>query len=426
MKRNSGLQHRPEPSHPGPRHVPRPGRRTAQSVPAFLLVFPTLAPDVPARVRSDLSLDHRRVRRRGRCHQSQLGPPLLGLRPRRRPVAPAGVPQPDPGRRPEPAVRARLRPGCELTGPVPRRVDAAAGRAVVPAQTTAAGWFDASPYSARFDPAFAGTETGFNHAGAPNAVPGPLEITPHGSVHVFVGGPDGKMSDFNQAAADPIFWLHHANLDRLWEVWRSTTGVGLDPTGSRFVDRSFEFWTPPARASSRPAVASSIWRIWATATPAPRSSPLRGQEETCPPGPRPTAAPRAPSAATGRRGRYAGAAHRGHHRGQLPHRRADHPGGRAVPGVGGTHPRRPIAQRRVGRLPAAHQWRTRTGRHPAVVRTARITATGRRTRTSATSSTSPRWCSASTPRTVGTPDSSARRWLRSTRSPRTRHPNPRW
>lgn len=113
--------------------------------------------------------------------------------------------------------------------------------ALVPEQTSAAGWFFAAPYSGPFDPAFGGTETGFNHAGAPNAIPGPLEITPHGSVHVFVGGPRGKMSDFNQAAGDPIFWLHHANLDRLWEVWRRSTGLGLDPTANRFVDRSFEF-----------------------------------------------------------------------------------------------------------------------------------------------------------------------------------------
>ena len=112
---------------------------------------------------------------------------------------------------------------------------------LVAAQTTAAGWFFANPYSSPFDPAFGGTETGFNHGGAPNAIPGPLEITPHGSVHVFIGGPLGKMSDFNQAAGDAIFWLHHANLDRLWEVWRRSTGLGLDPTGSRFVDRSFEF-----------------------------------------------------------------------------------------------------------------------------------------------------------------------------------------
>lgn len=110
-----------------------------------------------------------------------------------------------------------------------------------PEQTTAARWFAATPYSSPFDPAFGGSETGFNHAGAPGAIPGPMEITPHGSVHVFVGGRFGRMSDFDQAAGDPVFWLHHANIDRLWEVWRTSTGLGLDPSESRFVDRSFEF-----------------------------------------------------------------------------------------------------------------------------------------------------------------------------------------
>lgn len=112
---------------------------------------------------------------------------------------------------------------------------------LAPEQTTAQGWFSSSPYSNPFDPAFAGTETGFNHASAPNAVPGPLEITPHGSVHVFVGGRFGKMSDFDKAAGDPIFWLHHANLDRLWEVWRGSTGLGLDPRSSRFANQTFDF-----------------------------------------------------------------------------------------------------------------------------------------------------------------------------------------
>ena len=27
------------------------------------------------------------------------------------------------------------------------------------------------------------------------------------------------MTDPAKAALDPIFWLHHANIDRLWEVW---------------------------------------------------------------------------------------------------------------------------------------------------------------------------------------------------------------
>ncbi len=38
----------------------------------------------------------------------------------------------------------------------------------------------------------------------------------HGSVHVWVGG---LMSDPATAAADPIFWMHHCNLDRLWWQW---------------------------------------------------------------------------------------------------------------------------------------------------------------------------------------------------------------
>jgi tyrosinase len=69
---------------------------------------------------------------------------------------------------------------------------------------------------------FAGGRTGFSHAGEdPGSSMGPLEGTPHGAVHVDVGG---LMGAFNTAALDPIFWLHHANIDRLWEVWRGMPG----------------------------------------------------------------------------------------------------------------------------------------------------------------------------------------------------------
>jgi tyrosinase len=45
---------------------------------------------------------------------------------------------------------------------------------------------------------------------------GQLEFTVHNRVHGRIGGLMGN-PDF--AALDPIFWLHHANIDRLWEVW---------------------------------------------------------------------------------------------------------------------------------------------------------------------------------------------------------------
>lgn len=54
----------------------------------------------------------------------------------------------------------------------------------------------------------------------------------HGMVHVWVGG---SMSSIPTAPADPIFWMHHANTDRLWWNWyNSPAGSGKNPslTGS--------------------------------------------------------------------------------------------------------------------------------------------------------------------------------------------------
>ena len=44
-----------------------------------------------------------------------------------------------------------------------------------------------------------------------------IEGTPHGAIHNAVGVDMGQLS---KAAYDPIFFAHHANIDRLWEVWR--------------------------------------------------------------------------------------------------------------------------------------------------------------------------------------------------------------
>jgi len=36
-------------------------------------------------------------------------------------------------------------------------------------------------------------------------------------VHVWVGG---HMGDIPFAAFDPIFWAHHAMIDRVWRMWQ--------------------------------------------------------------------------------------------------------------------------------------------------------------------------------------------------------------
>lgn len=44
-----------------------------------------------------------------------------------------------------------------------------------------------------------------------------LERTPHDNVHVWIGG---NMQTF-MSPLDPIFWLHHCNIDRLWAEWNA-------------------------------------------------------------------------------------------------------------------------------------------------------------------------------------------------------------
>lgn len=52
----------------------------------------------------------------------------------------------------------------------------------------------------------------------------------HDQVHVWVGGRRGTMSFLDRAPADPIFWMHHANIDRLWWQWHtSPQGRGQNP-----------------------------------------------------------------------------------------------------------------------------------------------------------------------------------------------------
>ena len=74
-------------------------------------------------------------------------------------------------------------------------------------------------------PGFGGPQTGFSHSGNTS---GNLESNPHNLVHVDIGGnsPDGQiwglMSDPGLAGLDPIFYLHHCNIDRMWAVWNDT------------------------------------------------------------------------------------------------------------------------------------------------------------------------------------------------------------
>lgn len=67
-----------------------------------------------------------------------------------------------------------------------------------------------------------------------------LQGTPHGAVHVAVGG---WMSSVPTAAQDPIFYLHHCNMDRLWNLWLAQGGGRTDPlSDATWKTTSFTFF----------------------------------------------------------------------------------------------------------------------------------------------------------------------------------------
>jgi tyrosinase len=78
---------------------------------------------------------------------------------------------------------------------------------------------------------------GWNHPSA--------DVEMHNRVHVWIGGSMVQMTSPN----DPVFWLAHANLDRLWAEWEAIHGHeyperGPDP-GHRLYDRLVPFSIRP-------------------------------------------------------------------------------------------------------------------------------------------------------------------------------------
>lgn len=61
-------------------------------------------------------------------------------------------------------------------------------------------------------------ERGFGGYSRSSDLASSIEGVPHGALHIMIGQ---DMSQLARAAYDPIFFAHHANIDRLWEVWRT-------------------------------------------------------------------------------------------------------------------------------------------------------------------------------------------------------------
>jgi hypothetical protein len=70
-----------------------------------------------------------------------------------------------------------------------------------------------------------------------------LEGTPHAAVHIAFGSTGGWMGSVATAAQDPIFYLHHCNIDRLWNAWLAQGGGRSDPlTDTTWRTKKFLFF----------------------------------------------------------------------------------------------------------------------------------------------------------------------------------------
>jgi tyrosinase len=155
-------------------------------------------------------------------------------------------------------LRVRLlndsRDGRLYIGP-PRNVwrDAGRGVATLPTKQDEAaavldGLYDGIPWNERAD-SFRNKVEGFQDPLEPvTARRGPWM---HNRVHVWIGGEMAPGTSPN----DPVFWLNHCNVDRIWEGWMTVRGrtylppAGQGPVGQRANDPLFSIVWPSMRAS---------------------------------------------------------------------------------------------------------------------------------------------------------------------------------
>ncbi|NP_001312700.1 polyphenol oxidase E, chloroplastic-like [Nicotiana tabacum] len=79
---------------------------------------------------------------------------------------------------------------------------------------------------------------------------GTIENIPHTPAHIWVGSrPDENnvkhgedMGNFYSAGLDPLFYSHHANVDRMWSEWKALGGKRRDLTHKDWLNSEFFFY----------------------------------------------------------------------------------------------------------------------------------------------------------------------------------------
>lgn len=72
-----------------------------------------------------------------------------------------------------------------------------------------------------------------------------LDSKPHGQIHNGVGD-IRNMGAVPWAARDPVFWVHHSQVDRIWASWNAAGGQ--NPTDPSFLSMQYTFARPDGTA----------------------------------------------------------------------------------------------------------------------------------------------------------------------------------
>lgn len=109
---------------------------------------------------------------------------------------------------------------------------------------------------------------------------GAIENGVHGAVHIWTGDPSMKtaaqdMGVLATAAQDPVFFTHHCNIDRLWDVWINSSTKHQNPSSSSWLTHRWNFYDENSQWTSI-AVADIIspQKLGYTYQPLSMASPL--------------------------------------------------------------------------------------------------------------------------------------------------------
>lgn len=117
-----------------------------------------------------------------------------------------------------------------------------AGAALPPADVSYAAGFSLTDFTTTNAgvPTFGGrTVSAPMHFPVPSPGSGRIEQSPHNNVHNDISGDMAS----GESPRDPVFWLHHSNIDRLWKRWIALGNERSNPTGDSFwMSHVFDFF----------------------------------------------------------------------------------------------------------------------------------------------------------------------------------------